>query len=96
MRSTSPRASSRSPSIRATASGPTLHWHLHLLGQLLGEFYVAKLREEKLRQASYLQAVHETGARMTHDIKNLLQSLNVLTSVAARDEGARLARSCRR
>jgi signal transduction histidine kinase len=53
---------------------------------LLGEFYLAKLREEKLRQASYLQAVHETGARMTHDIKNLLQSLNVLCSVAGRDE----------
>src|SRR5687767_2828746 len=67
--------------------GPTLRWHLHLLGQLLGEFYVAKLREEKLRQASYVQAVHETGARMTHDIKNLLQSLSVLTSVAAREEG---------
>lgn len=65
---------------------PALHWHLHLLGQLLGEFYLAKLREEKLRQASYLQAVHETGARMTHDIKNLLQSLNVLCAVAERDE----------
>jgi signal transduction histidine kinase len=65
--------------------GPTLRWHLHLLGQLLGEFYTAKRREEKLRQASYLQAVHETGARMTHDIKNLLQSLSVLTSMAARE-----------
>jgi signal transduction histidine kinase len=65
---------------------PALHWHLYLLGELLGEFYLAKLREEKLRQASYLQAVHETGARMTHDIKNLLQSLNVLCSVAGRDE----------
>src|SRR6059036_2484013 len=64
---------------------PALLWHLHLLGQLLGEFYMAKLREEQLRQASYVQAVHETGARMTHDIKNLLQSLNVLCSVAARD-----------
>jgi len=62
--------------------GPTLQWHLQLLGQLLGEFYVAKVREEKLREASYLQAVHETGARTTHDIKNLLQSLNVLCSVA--------------
>src|SRR5688572_13202801 len=66
--------------------GPALRWHLHLLGQLLSEFYVAKLREEKLRQASYLQAVHETGARLTHDIKNLLQSLSVLTSLAARGE----------
>jgi hypothetical protein len=65
---------------------PTLRWHLRLLGELLNEFYLAKLREEQLRQASYLQAVHETGARMTHDIKNLLQSLNVLCSVALRDE----------
>jgi signal transduction histidine kinase len=62
---------------------PALQWHLHLLGQLLGEFYLAKLREEKLRETSYLQAVHETGARTTHDIKNLLQSLNVLCSVAS-------------
>ena len=66
---------------------PALHWHLHLLGTLLGEFYLGKLREEELRQASYLQAVHETGARMTHDIKNLLQSLNVLVAAAARDGG---------
>jgi signal transduction histidine kinase len=65
--------------------GPALQWHLHLLGQLLGEFYVAKLREERLREASYLRAVHETGARTTHDIKNLLQSLNVLCSVALGD-----------
>ena len=68
-------------------TSPVLHWHLTLLGQLLGEFYVAKLREEKLRQQSYVQAVHETGARMTHDVKNLLQSLNVLCSVAASAEG---------
>jgi len=66
--------------------GPALQYHLHLLAQLLAEFYVAKLREAQLRQASYLQAVHETGARTTHDIKNLLQSLNVLCSVAARED----------
>lgn len=65
---------------------PALQWHLHLLGQLLAEFYSAKLREEKLRETSYLQAVHETGARTTHDIKNLLQSLNVLCSVAGAEE----------
>ena len=65
---------------------PALNWHLHLLGLLLGEFYQAKLREGALRQATYLQAVHETGARMTHDIKNLLQSLNVLCSAATRQE----------
>lgn len=62
---------------------PALHWHLRLLGQLLGEFYLAKMRERKLLHQGYLEAVHETGARVTHDVKNLLQSLNVLCSVAA-------------
>jgi len=66
--------------------GPALQWHLHLLAQLLAEFYIAKLQEAQLRESSYLQAVHETGARTTHDIKNLLQSLNVLCSVAARED----------
>ena len=67
------------------ALSPSLLWHFHLLGQLLSEFYVAKLREQKLQQQTYVQAVHETGARMTHDIKNLLQSLNVLCSAMERD-----------
>jgi signal transduction histidine kinase len=67
-------------------TSPALQWHMLLLGQLLGEFYSAKLREQKLRQASYLQAVHETGARLTHDVKNLLQSLNVLCSIAAQED----------
>ncbi len=68
-------------------TSPALHWHLHLLGQLLGEFFMAKQREQKLQQQSYLQAVHETGARVTHDVKNLLQSLNALVSVAGEESG---------
>src|SRR6266568_1696225 len=64
---------------------PSLIWHFHLLGQLLGEYYIAKQREQKLQQQTYVQAVHETGARMTHDVKNLLQSLNVLCAAAERD-----------
>lgn len=64
---------------------PALIWHFHLLGQVLGEFYRAKLREQKLQQQSYLQAVYETGARMTHDVKNLLQSLNVLCAAAEQE-----------
>ncbi|MBI2319894.1 MAG: sensor histidine kinase, partial [Betaproteobacteria bacterium] len=67
---------------------PSLLWHFHLLGQLLGEFYIAKRHEQKLRQQTYLQAVHETGARMTHDVKNLLQSLNVLCAAAESDADA--------
>jgi hypothetical protein len=68
-------------------TSPALHGHVRLLGQLLAEFYLAKLREQALQEASYMQAVHETGARVTHDVKNLLQSLNVLCSVAADERG---------
>lgn len=64
---------------------PALVWHFNLLGQMLGEFYLAKLRERKLQQQSYVQAVHETGARLTHDVKNLLQSLNVLCAAAEQE-----------
>ncbi|HEX9183406.1 MAG TPA: hypothetical protein VF876_09125 [Burkholderiales bacterium] len=68
-------------------TSPALHGHLRLLGQLLAEFYRAKRREQALREASFMQAVHETGARVTHDVKNLLQSLNVLCSVALAERG---------
>jgi hypothetical protein len=65
---------------------PSLAWHFSLLGQLLEQFYTGKQREVKLAQQTYVQALHETGARMTHDVKNLLQSLNVLCSAATRED----------
>jgi signal transduction histidine kinase len=64
---------------------PALFLHMRLLAQVVGEFYEGKRRETALRQNAYLQAVHETGARLTHDVKNLLQSLFALTSMAPRD-----------
>jgi hypothetical protein len=63
---------------------PALLLHMRLLAQVVGEFYEGKRRENALRQHAYLQAVHETGARLTHDVKNLLQSLYTLTSMAPR------------
>jgi len=67
--------------------GPSLVWHFQMLAQVLGEFQLAKTRARQLQQLSYLKAVHETGARLTHDVKNLLQSLNTLCFAAER-EGA--------
>lgn len=61
---------------------PSLVWHFHLLAQLTNEYYVTKQRARELQQVGYLRAVHETGARLTHDIKNLLQSLNNLCFLA--------------
>ncbi|MEM7540801.1 MAG: ATP-binding protein [Pseudomonadota bacterium] len=54
--------------------------HSHLLVQVLNHFYNAKQREEEQAAEAHLKAVHETGARVTHDIKNLLQSMHGLTS----------------
>ena len=59
---------------------PALFLHLRLLAQVVGEFYEGKRREQVLKQNAYMQAVHETGAKLTHDVKNLLQSLYALTS----------------
>jgi len=65
---------------------PALFLHMRLLAQVVGEFYEGKRRESTLRHNAYLQAVHETGARLTHDVKNLLQSLYALTSMAPRED----------
>lgn len=61
---------------------PSLVWHFRLLAQLTNEYYIAKQHARELQQMSYLRAVHETGARLTHDVKNLLQSLNNLCFAA--------------
>ena len=67
---------------------PALLLHLRLLAQVVGEFYEGKRREQMIKQNAYMQAVHETGAKLTHDIKNLLQSLFALTSKSiARQHG---------
>lgn len=59
-----------------------LIWQASLLLKLVIELHRAKLREQALQQLRYLQAVHETGARLTHDVKNLLQSLDSLCYAA--------------
>jgi hypothetical protein len=73
------------------ALSPTLIWHYNLLAQLLAQFHADKLRALALKQLSYMQAIHETGARLTHDVKNLLQSLNALCS-AGSEPGAESSR----
>ena len=60
--------------------------HIQLLAQLIGYFYQSKQREQTLREITRLQAVYETGSRLTHDLKNMLQSLLSLTSIAQSQE----------
>ncbi len=56
--------------------------HLRLLAQLIAHFYQAKHRERLMREAAYTEAIYQTGARLTHDVKNLLQSMTSLCAAA--------------
>jgi signal transduction histidine kinase len=61
---------------------PSILLHMQLQCQTLAYFYQSKLREQRLREVARLQVVYETGARLTHDLKNMLQSLLALISIA--------------
>ncbi|MGH9893140.1 MAG: sensor histidine kinase, partial [bacterium] len=64
---------------------PSLRVHCKLLVELLVHFHTAKVREIELARRAHIEAVYETGARVAHDIKNLLQSLNTLTTALSLD-----------
>ena len=70
------------------ALSPAMLLHLKLLAQMVGHFYAAKEREQLQRQNAYTQAIYETGSRLTHDVKNLLQSLRSLCAAAESSEPA--------
>ena len=40
------------------------------------------MREMSLSHQAHMKAIHETGARLTHDIKNLVQSLTLMITTA--------------
>lgn len=61
--------------------GAALSLHCNLLVQLLENFYSNKVRERELTKQAHLKAIYETGSRITHDIKNLLQSFQAITSI---------------
>lgn len=64
------------------APSPGLYWHHELTARLLAEFYMGKWRARELQRLAYAEAIHTTGARLTHDVKNLLQSLETLCAAA--------------
>lgn len=61
---------------------PALVLHIRLLARLLGDYYDSKIREQEQRRNAYVQAIYETGSRLTHDVKNLLQTLRSLCAAA--------------
>ena len=61
--------------------GPALLLHTKLLLSVITFYYNAKLQEQQLIKQAHLRAIYETGSKLTHDIKNILQSTQTLTQV---------------
>ena len=55
--------------------GTALEQHTILLIRMAYQFYLAKLNQEKMRAQEHFATIHHTGARLTHDVKNILQSI---------------------
>jgi len=65
--------------------GGDLSLHCNLLIQLIDNFYIAKINERELAKQAHLHAIYETGSRITHDIKNLLQSMHSMITILQAD-----------
>ena len=55
--------------------GQALRQHTILLIRMAYQFYLAKVNQEKMRAEEHFETIHHTGARLTHDMKNILQSI---------------------
>jgi len=55
--------------------GKALRQHTLLLVRMAWQFFLFKMNQEKIRAEQHIETIHHTGARLTHDIKNILQSI---------------------
>ncbi len=65
--------------------GTALEQHTILLIRMAYQFYLAKLNQEKMRAQEHFATIHHTGARLTHDIKNILQSIKTSIDILDMD-----------
>jgi hypothetical protein len=66
--------------------GTALEQHTILLIRMAYQFYLAKLNQEKMRAQEHFATIHHTGARLTHDIKNILQSIKTSLDILDMDD----------
>ncbi|HEB81226.1 MAG TPA: HAMP domain-containing histidine kinase [Gammaproteobacteria bacterium] len=64
-----------------TPVGPVLLLHAKLLLNVLAFYYRAKLQEQMLIRQAHMRAIYETGSKLTHDVKNILQSTQTMTQI---------------
>ncbi len=68
--------------------GKALEQHTILLIRMAYQFYLAKFNQEKVRAQEHFATIHHTGARLTHDIKNILQSIKTSLEILREDSDA--------
>ena len=68
--------------------GAALEQHTILLIRMAYQFYLAKLNQEKIRAQEHFETIHHTGARLTHDIKKILQSIKTSIDILAMDKNS--------
>ena len=68
--------------------GTALEQHTILLIRMAYQFYLAKLNQEKMRVQEHFATIHHTGARLTHDIKNILQSIKTSLDILGHNHGS--------
>lgn len=64
-----------------TPVGPALAFHSRLLLSVLTFYYHAKLQEQQIIKQAHMQAIYETGSKLTHDVKNILQSTKTMSQI---------------
>jgi signal transduction histidine kinase len=64
-----------------TPVGPSLAFHSKLLLSVLTFYYRAKLQEQQIIKQAHMQAIYETGSKLTHDVKNILQSTKTMSQI---------------
>ena len=72
----------RGGSLRAYAERrwlPSAIFNLWMLARVASEFRQAKLREERRAAETAVRSVHEIGAKTTHDIKNILHVIRLMS-----------------
>jgi len=65
--------------------GNALEQHTILLIRMAYQFYLAKLNQEIVRAQEHFATIHHTGARLTHDMKNILQSIKTSLDILSDD-----------
>ncbi len=64
-----------------TPVGPVLLLHAKLLLSVLAFYFRAKLQEQQLVKQAHMRAIYETGSKLTHDVKNILQATQTMTQI---------------